>query len=278
LLTAYIVLSPRVSPFLYSAKLFRPEVCTDGGYEGPPIVGVIPKDVYFNAPNGNRLHGWFFKLPNSNYIAVVNHGNKGNIGTMTHLTPVDLLLNSGVSVLLYDYEGYGISQGKPSLKGILADGKAAYDYAITGLGYRPAQIIEYGESLGCAVAGRLAVCVPCAGVILQSGFASLERIGKEAMPIVKIYPSWLFPLPRLDTAEMLKQPHPPLLIIHGKQDTVVPFAHAEALYESASQPKQLLALPNTAHHDILTHEHDKELAIATIKGFISKLKSSKTTQ
>jgi hypothetical protein len=273
LLVLYIVLSPRIVPFLYSGRVFYPIPCPDMKYDGPPIHGVIPEDVYFNAPNGNRLHGWYFKSPGSKYIAVVNHGNRGNISTMSHLVPVVLLLSSGVSALLYDYEGYGCSQGKPSAKGILADGKAAYNFTIEKLGYKPQQIIEYGESLGCAVAGRLSVCNPCAGVILQSGFASLERIGKEVMPIVSIYPSFLFPLPRLDTAQILKQPHPPLLILHGKQDTVVPFAHAETLYESASPPRQLVALPNTAHHDLLMHEHDAKLAVDAIRQFVSGLNS-----
>jgi uncharacterized protein len=259
---------------VYSGRVFYPLSSTDGRYEFAPICGVIPQDVFFTAPDGNRLHGWFFKLPNSKFIAVVNHGNRGNIGTPAHLAPVNLLLSSGVSALVYDYEGYGISQGKPSLKGILADGKAAFYFAVDNLGYKPKQIIEYGESLGCAVAGRLSVGEPCAGVILQSGFASLERIGKEALPIVNIYPSFLFPLPRFDTAETLKQLHPPLLIIHGKQDAVVPVAHAEAIYRSASPPKELVILPNVGHHDILMHEHDKQHAIDAIKQFLSAIMHS----
>jgi fermentation-respiration switch protein FrsA (DUF1100 family) len=108
----------------YDEMLFHPRK----EYRAVPaeVGGIQRKDVTFTASRGEKLKGWFFDLPNSDKIVLVSEGNGGN---MVYLTQVaELLLQCNASVLLYDYEGYGGSDGSPSLRRICDDGLAAYDY------------------------------------------------------------------------------------------------------------------------------------------------------
>lgn len=130
-------------------------------------------------------------------------------------------------------------------------------------------MILYGESLGASVAGYLSRVRQSAGLILQSGFSSLERIAREEMPLLRIYPDFLFPHSMLNNAAVLGQPHPPVLIAHGVNDTVINFAHALHLYDNAVGKKVLLRLPKSAHSDI-TVSAPGEFQIA-IEEFLSGL-------
>src|SRR5262249_24453256 len=150
---------------------------------------------------------------------------------------------TGSSVLIYDYRGFGRSEGVPTVEGVCDDAMSAYNFLTKNEGLHSDEIVIYGESLGVGVSTYLASLRPCAGLILQSGFVSLYRIARAVMPLVAIYPEALFPDQGLNSLALLKGKHPPLLIIHGAHDGVVPFRHAEDLYAAASEPKKFLPLP-----------------------------------
>ena len=166
-----------------------------------------------------------------------------------------MLLQSGYSVFIFEYRGFGESEGTPSkhpsIESICQDGVFAFDYLIYDLGYKASDVTVYGESLG---AGGVAACItqtrPMRGLILQSGFASMKRMGEHLMPMLKAYPRWLYPKVHMDTERTLSKSHPPLLILHGMKDEVIPFAHAELLYKAASGIKRLVALPHSMHRFI----------------------------
>src|SRR5206468_3134820 len=103
-----------------------------------------------------------------------------------------LMLLAGYSVLVYDYQGFGRSSGRPSVDGILSDGAAAFDYLVKERGIDPHRIVLYGESLGVSVAAHLSTIRDCGGLVLQSGFASLSRIACKHFPFLRIYPTALF--------------------------------------------------------------------------------------
>jgi fermentation-respiration switch protein FrsA (DUF1100 family) len=130
-------------------------------------------------------------------------------------------------------------------------------------------VIIYGESLGCGVACHLTLYRRCRGLILQSAFTSLSRIGKHVLPFARIYPDWLFPNPGLDNLTMVKGEHPPLLLFHGVLDTLVPFSHARELFDQASEPKHFVPLPTTGHNDISGTE--PELYRQSIRDFLASL-------
>jgi pimeloyl-ACP methyl ester carboxylesterase len=159
-----------------SALILRPVVGADKFYDQELVPGIKKQSLFVTAMDGSKLHAWLFKLPGtvSRRLALVSHGNAGNVSNRIYLA--NALTESGCSVLLYDYRGYGLSSGKSSLDSICDDGATMYSYAINDLGYRPNQVVLYGESIGTAVTCSLAANLPCAGVILQSGFTSLPSV------------------------------------------------------------------------------------------------------
>lgn len=244
----YLVLSPRVAKPIYRSLLFHPSPYP-AELDGPPeISGVAGQEVFFPGPSGRTLHAWYYKHTKPKFTVVLSHGNAGNI--TNRLQTINLLLEAETSVFIYDYQGYGKSEGTADIPEIYNDAAAAYDYVSNAEGIAPENIVLYGESLGAAVSCHLSTMRKSRGLILQSGFASLRRIAQETMPLLRIYPSWLFPANLLDSMSVLRNPHPPVLIIHGVQDALIACDHAKDLYDAAVGPKTLLTLPNCTHNDI----------------------------
>jgi uncharacterized protein len=186
----YLLFAPRISPALYRWALFHPMPLS--AEDTPPeLEGVTGEDVVFGQEKHYRLNGWYYRLPKSRFVVLVSHGNGGNISIRPSL--LEAILQSGCSVFIYDYCGYGNSEGLPDLKNIVEAGECAYHYLITKQGYKPEDIIVYGESLGAAVSACLAERCKTGGLIIQSGFSSLYSIAVEAIPVFAIYPRFLFP-------------------------------------------------------------------------------------
>jgi len=267
----YLALSPRVAVPVYRPVLFRPDKYPNGEYHIESLSGIKREDVFFPSANGKTLHGWFFEAPNADKTILFSHGNAGNIATRTGL--LGALLETGASVFTYDYQGFGRSEGSPNVKRICQDGLAAYRFLTKEVGIDSSNIINYGESLGSAVACYLSRHVPTAALILQSGFCSLARIGKERVPFLQMYPDWLFPQPDLNNLAAVRDKRQPLLIIHGMLDDTVPFAHGQELFAEASEPKRFAVLPNAGHIDM--YDVDRQLYINAVKDFLHSLSAVK---
>lgn len=240
-------------------------------YNYDTVANVKRDEFYFKNKEGMKLHGWFFQSPKANApVVLFNHGNAGNIGHRLFLAK--WILEAGASVFLYDYRGFGKSEGKKDLQGLIDDSKAAYEYLTVEKKIAPKDIILYGESIGGGPTCSLAATVPEGGIILDSTFTSLLQIGKKKVAFFRIYPDFLQPIPAFNNLEMLKGKHAPLLIIHGKQDTLIPFDEAEQNYAEASEPKQFLALPNSSHND---KGPDADQFIEGLHKFFAELKEHK---
>lgn len=273
-LAGYIALSPAVAQPLYNKLLFYPDYPVryeQQHYQLKELEGVPKQDAFIPTSLGTKLHAWYFKNPRATKLVILDHGNAGNLSDRTGLAAD--LIKMGVSVLLYDYQGYGLSEGKPSIPNICLDGLSVFDYAREKLGYSPLDIILYGESLGCAVACNTAGQRPCAALILQSGFSSLKAIASEKFLIFNLYPSSCFPKPHLDNLACLRKEHPPLLLIHGRLDQTIPVSHSEKMFREACQPKQLLVLPNSGH---FVAESDNEKFTHEVAAFIGLLRAAPT--
>lgn len=145
---------------------------------------------------------------------------------------------------MYDYQGFGRSQGSATVEGTCEDAVAAYDYLIQHEKRTAKDIIAVGESWGSGVTGQLVMQREVAGVIMHSGFASLVSAGRHRFFWLRLYPDWSFPKNlRLDNMAVFSKPHPPLLIVHGKTDIVIPCQEAKLLFERATEPKTLFLLP-----------------------------------
>jgi len=226
---------------LYTHFLFFPK--REIKSEPQQICGFVRQNVVIPVEGGD-MHGWYFENTASPYVVLVNHGNGGNVSSVQWIA--NNLLSAGVSVLVYDYRGYGLSKGNPTVDSICSDGDAAYDFLIRDKGYHPEHVILYGQSLGCAVACHVGNNHHVCALILQSGFASLRHVAFQHFPLLRRAPA-LVPN-ALDNEEILSHSHLPVLFIHGDKDRVVPFDNAEDLYKSAAGTKRLVVCPNSGHN------------------------------
>ncbi len=177
------------------------------------------EDAWFTTPDSHKLHGWFAPHPQPRAVLLFLHGNAGNI---THRD--DRLLNlrrRGFSVLVLDYRGYGRSEGSPSEKGVLIDGRAARAWLAQRAGVSERDIVLWGESLGGGVAVDMAAKDGARGLILESTFTSLPDVAAfhyRWLPVRWVMRS------RLDSLSQIGQYHGPLLCSHGDADEIIPYA------------------------------------------------------
>lgn len=200
-------------------------------------LGRAIEDVAFRARDGLRLHGWFFPAdtnsPRATWAVLVCHGNGGNISHRLELT--EALLHTGVAVLLFDYRGYGRSEGRPGEEGTYRDAQAAHAW-LRQKGFAGERIIAFGESLGGGVASELALREPLGGLVLQSTFTSIPDIGAEVFPWLPV--RWMSSI-KYDTRAKLPRIRVPVLVLHSRDDTLARFSHAEANFAAANEPKVL---------------------------------------
>lgn len=206
----------------------------------PADVGLAFEDVWLAARDGVRVHGWFLPAQTnatparSRLAVIVAHGNGGNISHRLEL--YGLLHRLGLNVLAFEYRGYGRSGGRPTEEGTYLDAEAASDW-LEQRGFARGQIIALGESLGGGVASELARRRPgLGGLVLQSSFTSIPDVGAERYPF--LLPRLLATI-RYDTRSRLPQLALPVLILHGRGDTLIGFHHAEANHAAARGPKWL---------------------------------------
>lgn len=196
----------------------------------PADTGLQAVDLWIKTEDGERLHSWYFPNEEAEFVVILSHGNAGNISG--RLPIAETLLRSGASVLMYDYRGYGLSSGRPSEEGFYRDIEAVVASLITEKGYQEEKMVMYGRSLGGAVAAYAASRFNVAGLVLDSAFLNLRQMVRDIYPFV---PSALalysFPtdhfLSKLDGL--------PVMIIHSRQDEIVPFRHGVQLYEKIGE-------------------------------------------
>jgi fermentation-respiration switch protein FrsA (DUF1100 family) len=179
------------------------------------------------------------------------HGNAGNLSSRW---PIVRLLNErlGVSVLAFDYRGYGRSEGKPSETGILADARAARDWLARREGIAPEDIVLLGRSLGGGVMVDLAASDGARGLILESTFTSLPDVAAKKFPWLPV--SWVMHN-RLDSLSKLSDYPGPLLQSHGESDKFIPIQDGRRLHAVARGRKRFVAIPNAGHNWVWTPEY-----------------------
>jgi fermentation-respiration switch protein FrsA (DUF1100 family) len=229
--------------WLESMMTFRPERMTAQERKSPAAGAEI---VWFNSADGTRLNGWFFESQSKPAIATIIfcHGNGGNITNVGWMG--QRFAKHGFNVLLFDYRGYGASEGVAAAEGDLyADGDAAVAF-VTKKGIRPDQIVLYGQSLGTTVAADVASRGKFGAVVLESGFSSASSLANSALPWL---PRWLHFLGknRFESARKLANVRSPILIAHGEPDRTIPTSEGRLLFSAANQPKKLLIVPGAGH-------------------------------
>jgi hypothetical protein len=246
-LIAYLV-TVGVLMFLEDSLIFFPARYPEGDWHP---AGLEFEDVFFPSTDGTPLHGWYVPRKEPRGVVLFCHGNAGNI---THREEIIRRLRdvSGATVFIFDYRGYGRSQGKPSGKGVLADARAARAWLARREAVAENRLILMGESLGGALAVDLAAEKGARGLILESAFTSLADVGAYHYPW---FPVRLLVRTRLDSLAKIQRYHGPLLQSHGDADTIVPFKFGRRLFDAANEPKQWITVPGADHNDLRTRQY-----------------------
>jgi uncharacterized protein len=230
------------------------------------------EQVRFLTDDGVHLSGWFAPAAGSDrHLALLHcHGNGGNVAGRAHL--LRDLPPLGVSVLIFDWRGYGTSDDEPPTEdGLYRDGRAALAWLEARTALPADRIVLYGESLGTGVAVQLAAELADAGasaphaLILQSPFTSLPDVAAWHYPWL---PVRLILSDRYDSLSKIGRVHAPLLVMHGVNDSVVPFDEGRTLEAAAGGPHQFIALPGTNHNDVWFRRADR---VADIRAFLDGL-------
>jgi fermentation-respiration switch protein FrsA (DUF1100 family) len=203
----------------------------------PDELGLDFERVIFKSSDGLMLSGWYVPAGNSELTVLFCHGNGGN---MVHsLDTINILYNLGVNCFIFDYRGYGNSEGKPSEEGTYLDAGAAYKWLTEEKKISPDNIIAFGRSLGGSIAAQLAGKVKVGAVIIESAFTSYVDIGRTFSPYMPV--RW-FARFSYRTIDYVKKIHCPVMIIHSRTDETIPFEFGLELYEAANEPKEFVEI------------------------------------
>ena len=213
------------------------------------------EDAFFRSADGTQLHGIFIDHPKPIAVALFMHGNAGNV---SHRVDSLRLVTErhGRAALVFDYRGYGRSDGKPDEEGILEDARAARAWLANRMGIAETDIVLMGRSLGGGVAVDLAAKDGARGLVLASTFTSLPAAGKAQLPWVPT--SWLM-TQRLDSLSKISDYTGPLLQSHGDADTVIPYELGQQLFAAANEPKQFITIQGGDHNDPQSEEYRRAL-------------------
>ncbi len=213
-------------------------------YYPDPVISATPQkrglayeDVIFTATDGVRLAGWLIPAKESKGTILFCHGNAGNISH--RLETIALLNQLGYSTFIFDYRGYGKSEGAPSEEGTYLDVEGAWEYLVNHQKTSPDHIIPFGRSLGGAIAAWISTTRQPKACILESSFTSAPDI---AASLYSFFPTKIICRFQYDALAAVKKITCPLLIVHSVDDDIIPFSHGEKLFLAAAEPKTFLKI------------------------------------
>lgn len=212
----------------------------------PSAMGLDFEDVRVATQDGVLLHGWFVPAEPSRGAVLFFHGNAGNISH--RLDTIALINGLGLSLLIFDYRGYGLSTGEPSVAGTREDARAMWRHMTSDRGLDPSRIVLWGRSLGGAVAAGLAVDAMPAALILESTFTSVADMGRKYYPFL---PAGLIARGRYPTLEHVAEIQTPVLVVHSPDDEIIPFAMGRRLFAAAPEPKSFLEIDGSHNNGFL---------------------------
>ncbi|HEX8284407.1 MAG TPA: alpha/beta hydrolase [Pyrinomonadaceae bacterium] len=230
-----------------ASTIFHPERAARGGLWRVPAGA---EEVWFETADRVKLHGWLFHSTSRPAAATVVyfHGNGGNLSYCDWVG--ESFAGRGFDVLLFDYRGFGRSEGESAdERKLYADADAAYDFVTKSRGAEARRVVLYGQSLGTAAAGDVASRRACGALVLESGLSSAADMAGEIFPWM---PRFLRGLTRnkLDTAGKLARVGCPVFVAHGDRDEVIPARQGRRLFEAAPEPKRLLVVEGAGHNDL----------------------------
>ena len=209
----------------------------------PGDINLPFENVVFKAKDRLKLAAWYIPAEKADFTVLFCHGNGGN---MTHrLDTINILNELGLNCFIFDYRGYGASEGKPSETGTYYDVEAAYKWLTKKKNIPPENIILFGRSLGGSIAAYLASKVEAKALVIESSFTSYVDIGKKFYPYMPVHLAARFSYPTIDYVRKIRLP---VMIIHSRNDEVIPFEFGLRLYDAANEPKEFVEISGS-HND-----------------------------
>ena len=218
----------------------------------PRELGLDFERVSFSSGDGLRLSGWYIPAPletrreksltgpagvDSAFTVLFCHGNGGNIAH--RLDSLNIFHNLGLNCFIFNWRGYGDSEGRPGEEGTYLDARAAYNWLVEEKKVSPDDIIIFGRSLGGSIAAKLAGQVEARALIIESSFTSYVEMGRKFYPYMLV--RW-FARFNYSTIDYIRGVHCPVMIIHSRADEIVPFEFGVKLYEAANEPKEFIEI------------------------------------
>jgi hypothetical protein len=229
--------------FFQSHLLYLPNVPSRDVVATPDDAGLAYESVTITTEDGVTLDGWFIPGRPARGALLFFHGNAGNISH--RLDSLKIFNELGLTTLIFDYRGYGRSGGQPSEEGTHRDAEAVWRFVTEGRRVPAREVVLFGRSLGAAVATHLATRHTPGALIIESAFTSIPDLAAEVYPFLPA--RWLARF-RYSTQADLASVSCPLLIVHSRDDEIIPFAHGQRLFAAANEPKRLLELRG-GHND-----------------------------
>lgn len=208
--------------------------------------------VKLKSRDRTQITGIYLPLPKAEYTILYSHGNAEDLGEI--LPRLRDLRDIGFNIFSYDYQGYGTSQGRPSVAGAYQDVNAAYEYLTQRLGIPANKIIVYGYSVGGGPSVDLASRQPVAGLVIESSFTTAFRV----VTGIPVYPFDKFP-----NIDNIKNVSCPVLVIHGNADRVIPFSHGQQLFAMVDQPKLSFWVNGAGHLNLLEVAGEEYVKVMT---------------
>jgi len=207
----------------------------------PDKHGLAFESINFETTDGLMLHGWFVPRPaidqEKERVVLFFHGNTGNISDC--ITTLEMFHHLGLATFIFDYRGYGQSQGSPSEQGTYDDAEAAWEYLLRDRSIKSEDVIVLGRSLGAAIASAQAARHQPGALVLESTFTSAPALAAE---LFRFVPAKLMSRFKYNVIENVANTHCPVLIVHSSDDGVIPFHHGKRLYEVANEPKAFMEI------------------------------------
>jgi uncharacterized protein len=204
----------------------------------PLLIGCTFENVFLRLDGGVNVHGWWIPRERSTGLILFLPGSIGNISH--ELTTLAFLLDTGASLFIIDYPGFGKSGGRPSERGCYLAAAAAWDFAIGKAGRRPEDIVIFGRSLGGTVAAWLAARHEnCRGLVVHSGASSVPDLAADSYPF---FPVRYFCYMRFNTLRYIGDCRCPVLVLHPTEDSIIPISHGNRIFREACVPKRFTSL------------------------------------